>query len=115
MSVRMNTSCVFQNSMRQLRCQNTPASRCSVPARANGTDAGASGNQAVAEVEVMTPEDADKAMQIGIGSAAQLSVSLTLTQVRCRLGAIVAYHVSASAGPPRTIPTATPSIILLMR
>lgn len=53
-----------------------------VRVRVNGTEVNAaSQGQTVEEVEVMTPEKAEKAMQISLGSAIQLTVSLTLTQV----------------------------------
>lgn len=66
-----------------VRKVNMRISRDFVRVRVNGTEVNAaSQGQTIDDVEVMTPEKAEKAMQISLGSALQLTVSLTLAQVR---------------------------------
>jgi hypothetical protein len=61
--------------------RSNSAARRALAVRSNSTEAGSAEN-AVEEHEIITPDDAEKAMELGLFSTLQLTVSLTLLQVR---------------------------------
>eukprot|EP00892_Ulva_mutabilis_P001915 jgi/Ulvmu1/11724/UM008_0137.1 len=82
MSSMAHQKCLSRTAL--YHCRNDTSARCrrSMCTRANGSDVGVPTSTPASEaVEVVTVEDAQNAMQIGLGSAAQLTVSLTLTQI----------------------------------
>lgn len=74
--------CGANKCLLRAREMSTRTCREPVRVRASGSEMSAPAkDQSVDDVEVMTPEKAEKAMELGLGSALQLTVSLTAAQV----------------------------------